>query len=462
MLTWLRENRHGDYWRHGSVRLGADGAGYERIAVPDDARRRLGRRLPQQLLPHRRRAAASRRAAPAAGRSVGARRPDARRCPGPRIDLDVEMAAWFDRWLRGRGERDDVRLALRRVRPHLHPARAGPRPARGLLGLRLPSVPPTRPWSVELGRAARWPSSPDVGTAAWIDCAGHLPWGLSGDQRLDDARSLTWDARPARRGPSSATRGSRLRVSADAPAASLSVKLCDVFPDGTSALVTRGTLDLAFRDGVHGAPAPLVPGREYDVELDLDACAYALVARPTAAGQRRRRRLAQHRRPAGPGHPHRPRGSSSSCPLLRGRPPGAGLHPRRRRTPRSPLDGVDLGRSATTCSRRTTTRAHPHGVGLRRAVRRPGARGLPRRGGRRPAYLRADRPRRSRRSSSPGRGVACQVRLDDGLDHHRRRVRRRDRDVGTPRRRGGQPPHLAGACYPADVAAKVSVSERPT
>ena len=39
----------------------------------------------------------------------------------------------------------------------------------------------------------------------------------------------------------------RLRVSADQPAASLSVKLCDVFPDGTSALVSRGSLDLAFR-----------------------------------------------------------------------------------------------------------------------------------------------------------------------------------------------------------------------
>ena len=69
----------------------------------------------------------------------------------------------------------------------------------------------------------------------------------------------------------------RLRVSADAPAASLSVKLCDVFEDGTSALVTRGSLDLAYRAGVHAAtpPQPLVPGEVYDVELELDACAYA-------------------------------------------------------------------------------------------------------------------------------------------------------------------------------------------
>jgi hypothetical protein len=70
----------------------------------------------------------------------------------------------------------------------------------------------------------------------------------------------------------------RLRVSADAPQASLSVKLCDVFPDGTSALVARGSLDLAFRDGVHApaSPSPLVPGEEYDVEVVLDACAYRL------------------------------------------------------------------------------------------------------------------------------------------------------------------------------------------
>jgi hypothetical protein len=66
----------------------------------------------------------------------------------------------------------------------------------------------------------------------------------------------------------------RLRVSASAPAASLSVKLCDVFADGTSALVSRGTLDLAFRDSVHGAPVPLTPDEEHDVEVVLDACAY--------------------------------------------------------------------------------------------------------------------------------------------------------------------------------------------
>jgi hypothetical protein len=115
--------------------------------------------------------------------------------------------------------------------------------------------------------------APDVGTAAWIDCAGHLPWGLSGDQRLDDERSLTWEIEP----PPAPVVGHpvfRARFWATEPAASLSVKLCDVFPDGTSALVSRGTIDVAYRDGVHAPPAPLVPGREVEVEVVLDACAY--------------------------------------------------------------------------------------------------------------------------------------------------------------------------------------------
>jgi hypothetical protein len=116
---------------------------------------------------------------------------------------------------------------------------------------------------------------PSVGTAAWIDCAGHLPWGLSTDQRLDDARSLTWDLDP----PPQAIVGQprvTLRIATDAPEASVSVKLCDVFPDGTSALIGRGSLDLRFREGVHGEAQALTPGEVYDVVVELDACAYRL------------------------------------------------------------------------------------------------------------------------------------------------------------------------------------------
>jgi hypothetical protein len=189
--------------------------------------------------------------------------------PGPRIDFDAELIAWFDHWLRGTGEHQDrcdvfVRSSTRpEIDLDLHEG----------YWVTLPSVPPVDEATLDLSAPVTLAVAPDVGTAAWIDCAGHLPWGLSGDQRLDDERSLTWEVEP----PPNPVVGHpvfRARLWTTEPAASISVKLCDVFPDGTSALVSRGTLDLAFREGVHAEPSPLVPGREVQVEVTLDACAY--------------------------------------------------------------------------------------------------------------------------------------------------------------------------------------------
>ncbi len=264
LLTWLRENRDGPYWRAGSLRH----VGYDRIQAATmivagwaDGYRNNSFRTVSALgeagTPWRLLAGPWAHADPATA------------IPGPRIDLDHEMVAWWDRWLRGAApdswtDRADVFVRTSVVpEPDLeeHPGHwvSGPWPPAGAAVATLDLAGP-RSLEVE----------PDVGTSAWIDCAGHLPWGLSGDQRDDDAHSLTWewDSQPLMVGQPVV----RLRVSASAPAASLSVKLCDVFPDGTSALITRGSLDLAFR--ASSIPAPLVPGEEYDVELLLDACAY--------------------------------------------------------------------------------------------------------------------------------------------------------------------------------------------
>ena len=99
-------------------------------------------------------------------------------------------------------------------------------------------------------------------------------------------------------------------MTASAPAASLSVKLCDVFPDGTSALVTRGSLDLAFRGGSTRAAGA---GGGVDVLL-LDACAYRPDPGPPAPAVGRRRGLAEHHRPARSGLADR-RGGSLVLPL---------------------------------------------------------------------------------------------------------------------------------------------------
>jgi hypothetical protein len=271
VLTWLRENRDGPYWRDGSLRAASSGegsgVGYERIEAATmivagwaDGYRNNSFRTVAALgaagTPWRLLAGPWAHADPASA------------IPGPRIDLDVEMAAWFDRWLRGRGPHEDrADLFVRSstvpepdLDLHLGEWVSGPWPVADPSS-EVRELPGPRSLDVE----------PDVGVTAWIDCAGHLPWGLSGDQREDDARSLTWDSSP----PAGAVVGqprARLLVSASAPAASLSVKLCDVFPDGTSALVSRGTLDLAFRSG--SSPSPLVPDEVYEVDLLLDACAY--------------------------------------------------------------------------------------------------------------------------------------------------------------------------------------------
>ena len=57
------------------------------------------------------------------------------------------------------------------------------------------------------------------------------------------------------------------------PVAYLSARLCDVFPDGTSALAGRGVLNLTHRDG-HDAPVALEPGVPAEVEIELEATSW--------------------------------------------------------------------------------------------------------------------------------------------------------------------------------------------
>jgi hypothetical protein len=64
-----------------------------------------------------------------------------------------------------------------------------------------------------------------------------------------------------------------LHLAASEPVAQLSVKLCDVAPDGTSLLVTRGVLNLTHRDR-HEHPAALIPGEIYPITLELSSISH--------------------------------------------------------------------------------------------------------------------------------------------------------------------------------------------
>ena len=99
-----------------------------------------------------------------------------------------------------RAERDRRGAADRGLRPTLDAA--GRRPRRRCAASGAPSRrgPPsgsrTRRLRPEGDGTDRIAVRGDVGTAAWISCAGRPPWTLPDDQREDDARSLTYDWEP--------------------------------------------------------------------------------------------------------------------------------------------------------------------------------------------------------------------------------------------------------------------------
>ena len=183
LLTWMREQRDGAYWRHGSVR-----PDYARIACPTmviagwaDGYRNASYRLIEQLrandVPHQL------LAGPWAHAALDGS------LPGPRIDGVAAMVEWWDRWLRGIDNAvDDGRADSPgddSVRAHLDRAGRDARHPRGLLDSRGVAVPTRRTTETSPSTAdRRTPVDPSVGTDAWIDCAGTLPWGQSADLRL--------------------------------------------------------------------------------------------------------------------------------------------------------------------------------------------------------------------------------------------------------------------------------------
>ena len=279
LLRWLAEQADGPYWRHGSLR-----PGYDRIACPTmivagwaDGYRNATFRAFERL-------AVPKRLLVGPWSHMGTETS----LPGPRIDLVPEMARWWDRWLRGRDNGVD------RDPPVTVFVRHSTRPAPDLDEVEgewrnEPGWPLERALERELplGQgSATLEVRRDVGSAAWIGCAGHLPWGQPYDQRADDAFSLTFDW--PLDGPLELLGHPRLHlaVAATAPVAFLSAKLCDVFPDGTSALVSRGFLNLTHRRS-HADPAPLPVGVAEAVTVELDATSWV-----AAPGHRLRLSLA--------------------------------------------------------------------------------------------------------------------------------------------------------------------------
>jgi putative CocE/NonD family hydrolase len=273
LLRWLREQRDSAYWRGQSARTDLS-----RIACPTmvvagwadgyrNATFRILSALRSNGVPHRL------LAGPWAHGALDTTR------PGPRIDEIEESVRWWDRWLRGidngvsDGLNDSPSMTVF-VRTSTIPAPALDTHEGVWIQEEWPS-PRIDTEVVSFSERPAYVVDPSVGVDAWIDCAGTMPWGQSGDLRFDDAASLTWEFDGSERTLLGRPRV-RLRLTVDAPVAQLSAKLTDVFPDGTSALITRGLINLTHRDD-HANPTPLVPGASYDIDLEMDACAYRFI-----------------------------------------------------------------------------------------------------------------------------------------------------------------------------------------
>ena len=199
--------------------------------------------------------------------------------PGPSIGWLQESLRWWDHWLKGRetGIMDEPMLRVYVLDSVLPRPSYDVRPGRWAAEEAWPS-PRIRTRTVSLGLPEPVVQLPTqtLGTEAGVWCAEGQSADLAGDQRADDALSACIDLAPFQE--ETVILGFpalELELEADRPRALVCVRLCDVFPDGTSALVTRGLLNLTHRDS-HEHPEPLEPGRRYRVRVELDSIAYAV------------------------------------------------------------------------------------------------------------------------------------------------------------------------------------------
>ncbi|MGY2899126.1 putative CocE/NonD family hydrolase [Curtobacterium sp. PvP017] len=275
--VWLSHQERDDYWRHGSAaeEYGNIGAAVLAVGGWADPYRDAVLRLVSNVQ------------SPVKG-IVGPwshQYPDRGLAPGPSIGFLQETLRWWDRWLRDEDTGVEQDPALRAW------INDGEAPA-----------------TYYASRRGRW-----VGAEAWPSAATHrrvlplatlrgggdgpvvvrspqhtgadagrfFPFGnatdLPPDQRAEDGRSVCFDLPVGKAFDLLGNVVVTLSVTSDEPRATLTVRLCDVAPDGSSTLVTRGVLNAAKRDGMDRND-PLVPGETASLPVQLVATGHRFAA----------------------------------------------------------------------------------------------------------------------------------------------------------------------------------------
>lgn len=292
LLGWWRHHADGPYWRQGSLAPDWDALACAvfHVAGWSDAYVDAAFRMQERCVN------ASRRTL--VGNWVHSFPDDA--YPGPNLDWLHELLRFFDRHLNGTENGWDEEPALTWFErayapPEPFPA-SWPGRWRAAGAYPVPGIDEVA-WSLagraalgEGGRLLPEAGEPDLPGAAGVDAiphrattgtAGALCWGagwhpngLARDLRPDEARGATYTTPPLE-APVSIIGVPRaeLHLSATMPVAFAVVRLSDVAPDGTSAHVATGVLNLTHRHS-HVDPEPLEPGRVEAVEIPLRATGY--------------------------------------------------------------------------------------------------------------------------------------------------------------------------------------------
>lgn len=283
LQTWLEHQRRDDYWLQGTICTD-----YSRIKVPvyaisgwNDCWPNTVLRLMENL------------DTPCKG-LLGAwshMYPDQAH-PGPAANFGGEALRWFDRWLKEIDNGVELeapltcyiqdRAAIDPMDDH-RPGRwvdvaAWPASDQSLAaffptsdGLR--SSPSTSDGIAPVNS----PLSVGKMSGEYMPLAQeHNDASLPGNQREEDAGSTTFDTEPlAEPLEFLGTPRITLNVASSAPCGLVAVRLCDVSPEGDSALITYGILNLAQREGREG-PRPVEPGKRYQVSVRLNDVGYRI------------------------------------------------------------------------------------------------------------------------------------------------------------------------------------------
>jgi len=293
LFEWLRHQTDGPYWRQGSLApdYGAIEAAIFNIggwhdSYVDPAFRMQARCVaPSHTL---------------VGNWVHSWPHDA--SPGPNLDELHEIVRFLDRHLRGEANGWDDEPPIvwfereyappdpfpaslpgrwRAAAAYPHPdtverawrLTGGDEPGRGGLVAIDPADGPAgsdRPAGID--RFRHRPTTGTRGALSWG--AGSSPNGLARDLRADEDAGPVYTSSPLVDALEIlGVPEVEVHLAVDVPIAMLSVRLSDVAPDGTTALVSAGVLNLTHRHS-HEHPEPLVPGRIEPIRVPLRTTGY--------------------------------------------------------------------------------------------------------------------------------------------------------------------------------------------